>query len=306
MLQLPVISNGSSAPSSSSSNNKRTSSSLPLITNTTSSSNFSPFVQNQFDIELNNISESSTLPKTWTGQHLQENAESSMTKLEWENQIARHILSMFATTKLTTNKTESKSLLDFVDRVEPNQSHLLHTKPAKPKQTVSRNEVNKSDKPIKKLKKKKRLVSSQSTSNYTASNQADLEYVDHVLRKLDEERRSSTADPSDKYRISNTIKTKDGKEIVVRGTPRCYPIWYVSTGTIIPSDDNDCTLQSVFSYLRRCVLRLDGAPRRQEAAGSSECVVRGAALRAVPGHHRERVGDALERAALRDAGLRHR
>ena len=32
--------------------------------------------------------------------------------------------------------------------------------------------------------------------------------------------------------VTNTITLKDGSEIVVRGTPRCFPIWFVSTGDV--------------------------------------------------------------------------
>jgi tetratricopeptide (TPR) repeat protein len=42
----------------------------------------------------------------------------------------------------------------------------------------------------------------------------------------------SSAGKKDSYRISNTIKMKDGREIVLRGSPRCFPIWFCSSGDV--------------------------------------------------------------------------
>jgi hypothetical protein len=82
------------------------------------------------------------LPEEWTKMRVNppQEDDSHMTKLEWENQIAKHILSLFATSHAVRNISEGNALLDFVevdksqvkspDKRSNNTVDLLHTRPA--------------------------------------------------------------------------------------------------------------------------------------------------------------------------------
>lgn len=217
--------------------------------------------------------EQGELPEDWTQMRVNvaQEDDSHRTKLEWENQIAKHILSMFATTHAVKNISEGTALLDFVDvdktAVKTSNAHiliqetnsidLLHTRPPRPpgnsnseNKDTNRNaddgnncqEQRKTKKKIKKTKKK--LASTEpnntkegGTSHTKGMPESHYSIAERVILRVHAEaeaaeRALGKSKEKDKYRISNTIKLKDGQEIVVRGTPRCYPIWFVSTGDV--------------------------------------------------------------------------
>jgi hypothetical protein len=51
-----------------------------------------------------------------------------------------------------------------------------------------------------------------------------------LIRRLEEN--DKEAAESAKFRTNITVKTKDGRTIIIRGTPRVFPIWYTSTGAV--------------------------------------------------------------------------
>jgi hypothetical protein len=226
------------------------------------------------------------------------------TKVEWENDIARHILSLYATTSAVKNIKEANSLLDFVGERQPSktsnrgkngrnmeteeqqeecgveieefdQMNVTTQKPSfsleKGKKTRKRQEAivetteEKEEEEggigrqnfslegeedqlherhvegktkTKKRKTKKKLLSSsisksKSLPHITTQEEQNLknkQFIDSVLAKI--ESTVSLKNEKDKYRITNTIKTRDGKEIVVRGSPKCFPIWFISSGDV--------------------------------------------------------------------------
>lgn len=197
--------------------------------------------------------------------------EVQKTKLEWENDIARHILSLYATTNALKNLKESNSLLDFVgekDRPENKKQdedpYKMHITTKRPNFSNSVNSYNleegegsddqndsnahslerqESDEVPKtrrrKCKKKSNKLiqqgkrSSKSQQHRTTKEEQDRrnqEFINEIIGKI--ESSISLSKEKDKYRVTNAIKTKDGKEIVVRGSPRCYPIWFVSSGDV--------------------------------------------------------------------------
>jgi tetratricopeptide (TPR) repeat protein len=220
------------------------------------------------------------LPEEWTKMRVNppQEDDSHMTKLEWENQIAKHILSLFATSHAVRNISEGNALLDFVevdksqvkspDKRSNNTVDLLHTRPAQrptPLPDIEENEIDqetgdtdavvngkaktkaKTKKKVKRVSKEKKTVENEETlqtrrstpsrpqgiseSEYAAAERVILRV--HAEAEREEQLRGKTkAREKDKHRITNTIRLQDGREIVVRGTPRCYPIWFVSTGDV--------------------------------------------------------------------------
>lgn len=66
----------------------------------------------------NTISNNNQLTEEWMNQTVNTvavNKEYQKTKLQWENQIAKHILAMFATTNAVKDYNEGAALLDFVE-----------------------------------------------------------------------------------------------------------------------------------------------------------------------------------------------
>ena len=242
------------------------------------------------------------LPDSWTSQRLNEpneKGEFHMTKLQWENQIAKHILSMFATTNAVKNIGESTTLLDFVEVSKPKQGDQMLRPKAKAvtkegemsiteldegecgytldceapirvndhanKSVKTTKKKTKVKKKAKKAKENEGKPSEGSVSE--ALNSENYHYVERVMQRIREEQQSlassngtfaglggggggggtGAADGQQKkkrqHRITNTIKLKGGGEMVIRGSPKCFPIWFVSTGdvyadwTVLPGDD---------------------------------------------------------------------
>jgi hypothetical protein len=224
------------------------------------------------------------------------------TKLGWENDIARHILSLYATTHALKNLKDSNSLLDFVGEKPKggtlqSQASLLSTrndddlefndndekmfidtktpqfkevkKTRKPVMAIKGNAENaqyhqtiqegenehdeyenfentkqeREQKPkkkkLKKLKKSKSGTSSSSQQDQShlshlvdqaEQRQKNQEFINNIIDKL--ENSMTLSKQKDRYRIVNAIKTKDGQEIIVRGSPKCCPIWFVASGEL--------------------------------------------------------------------------
>lgn len=205
------------------------------------------------------------LPKAWTDLRVNdEQSELQKSKLDWENQVARHILSVFATTSAVTDVNESSKILEFVDRrflglAEEKHSHALlvgdnieeneyedDEKDEKYKnhenkfELIDEEEENKipekqeTPKRKKKLKKKKKLSKSKSEDlKFDVSSEFNEDHkkkLQQVMDLLETEKQKPKR--HDKFRRNNTIKMADGREILIRGNPRVYPIWFASSGDI--------------------------------------------------------------------------
>lgn len=201
------------------------------------------------DLDSSNASMNPPLPETWTKQQLVDSESNQKTKLDWENEISRHILSLFATSNAVKNLNESKSLLDFVgskilNPVIPDSDEnnaIQSKKPGFLNQTTSSinedeednqeqdNDQNYEEHKPKKVNKKKGKKKKKDSSEENES-KLSKEFIGRLIEKLDQSANSSKE--TNKYRITNTIKARNGKLITVRGTPRCFPIWFVSNGEI--------------------------------------------------------------------------
>lgn len=183
----------------------------------------------------------------WQEQELQSKDEIQKTKLGWENDIARHILSLYATTNALKNLKESQSLLDFVGEKEPENYVPFHDDNAKKKDAdddldfLKDPRIDESNPQSKrktgKKPRRRKLMRTNSEVKRVRHHMSKIEqdeqnkkFIDEVIQKL--ENSMSLSKEKDHYRVSNTIKTKGGAEIEVRGSPRCFPIWFVSSGDV--------------------------------------------------------------------------
>lgn len=182
-----------------------------------------------------------SLPEAWTQQRINTNSDSpnlQMTKSEWENQIARHILSVFATTNAIKNLSDSKRLLDFVDdrnmsKHSENESNKNDSgaNPSNSDGNIDKGTMSKKKKKKKVLKKNSFIVSEDSVGG-ESTEECNRKFMEKLLARVDvNEVEKETKDES-KYRINQVIKGRHGTEIVIRGAPKCFPVWFVSTGEV--------------------------------------------------------------------------
>lgn len=257
------------------------------------------------------------LPDNWNAQRVnkpQDSNEYHKSKLQWENQIAKHILAMFATTNAVKDYTEGAALLEFVDVSNPNKtdggSSSLGTSESRAANLQGDEEFEDDEAGIdadgaavedvnadgfvkknikkgsKRLRKKKRKQKKNSQTNEKGAGvrsslkSENYRYVERVMQRIRDEQESLTTAASATtattaaaatgggaalaaatagsrvntgtaggiegatntgsetgkkqrlHRISNTIKLKGGGELVIRGSPKCFPIWFVSTGDV--------------------------------------------------------------------------
>lgn len=210
------------------------------------------------------------LPNEWTSQRvnpIQDNDDLQLTKLEWENQIAKHILSLFASSKALKNIKEGNALLEFVETSKgPKQNINIDQIPSFKTENENTNledrnnnhveSIKKITKKRKKLKKTKQsneidITNNNNTNDRNKSkqqinNSKSFKIVEDIILRLRNESNTSITTNNNttntttstvkgngkQHRITNTIKTKDGTEVVVRGTPRCFPVWFVSSGDV--------------------------------------------------------------------------
>ncbi|RYH16061.1 hypothetical protein EON65_30710 [archaeon] len=223
--------------------------------------------ENGFTVQTSNASshqgDQSPLPVEWTQKELKVAEEIKRTKVQWENEIARHILSLYASTTALRNMKEGNSLLDFVGEKSskrPDESTIKTTVPsfsqqrggsteydeeyeqdaydedyAEPDEAhkLGTNDIqsNKRKKKRTKKKKKKQIEeASSSNSSILHSRLQKQSLMDEILNKIDNF--ANISSQKDVYRVTNTIIARDGQIITVRGSPRCYPIWFTSTGDV--------------------------------------------------------------------------
>ena len=155
-----------------------------------------------------------SLPTGWTSRRVnnvelvdsarssvQENESFAKSRSQWENELARHILSLYATTQVSSNQTTAKVVLDYVDvkgTVDGTYKELTEEKPIK--------------------------------SNSTRTIESRKETIANLIKKMEE--KDAEEAESAKFRVSTKVITKDGREVVIRGTPKVFPIWFTSSGDI--------------------------------------------------------------------------
>ncbi|KAJ1419577.1 hypothetical protein B484DRAFT_421583 [Ochromonadaceae sp. CCMP2298] len=255
--------------------------------------------QNRTTLERSHVvgtkSTKETLSAGWTQLRVNplENDEDQRTKVEWENQIAKHILSMFASTHSMKNAAESSSLLDFVDvdKGAAGRSRKPTGSSSSRGSTLASSSVDRLPPTLQEEDEAEDEAEGEGEENYGGTSRRHKKTkrrTKKTLRRTEEEEAVPEEDPrvriaaqvisrvkreakalqqaggpvhiseaqaqdnadeqrkekqkgkfvakekkeKDKFRITNTITTKDGREVVVRGSPRCFAIWFVSTGDV--------------------------------------------------------------------------
>jgi len=179
------------------------------------------------------------LPEEWIHQRVNKQYDNDsnsnnqgvqLSKVEWENQIAKHILSLFASSQVLEKYGESKALLDFVDC----ESEGVETKEQASNESVNPTAVvtSKYRVPKKRKPKKAREIDLIRKNAQTNSHQSDIDFIKQIQKKILKEEEEEDDDYGNKYRTNTVIKSKTGEDIIVRGQPRCYPIWFVSSGEV--------------------------------------------------------------------------
>jgi hypothetical protein len=152
-------------------------------------------------------------------------------KSEWENEIARHIISVYATSKSGKDVKEAKTILKYVD-INREESH-------KGVENYVRSEDGRSDNENQQ-EIEDELERSTDTSHHPAAQPGTKTATE---AGMDFTRVEKSFRNHSKYRsclvvtVGRTGKTagaphNPGTEISIRGSPRCFPIWFVTSGEI--------------------------------------------------------------------------
>lgn len=214
----------------------------------------------------------SPLPLAWTQQRvnpsmIKESEETKqLTKVGWENQIAKHILSLFATSKALRDIKEGSDLLQFVDSSgggsafddvvvdDGKEEDVGSAQPYEATTDAVPYSIPQSTKTKRKARRRKHpnTIVTPSSANMRSPREIqeskNNQKVAQVMMRIREEAAAAAVSTSGQepcsllpaaagkkdssYRISNTIKMKDGRKIVLRGSPRCFPIWFSSSGEV--------------------------------------------------------------------------
>lgn len=180
----------------------------------------------------------SSVPKEWTDLRLDLHSTSSSqddhllsnVAKQWENQVAKHVLSLFASHKMHSgNHKEGKDILNFVDiHDEENRDSVAAELNSHSHKMFGTNnnhhvsdETTKITSPASKFMKKKIGLPRATSASESRVKQ-----------------RLCTADGEDfekafsKFRSCHVITTKAGEQVALRGSPKVAPIWFVANGDI--------------------------------------------------------------------------
>jgi hypothetical protein len=114
---------------------------------------------------------------------------------------------MYATTKVLNDTTTSNVIMDFVDSsksapLDRVKDDLFASKSSKTR--------------------------GSSTGMSDGDNRDDE--IAALIRRIEQSDKDATE--AAKFRVNTTVKTKDGRIVIIRGAPRVFPIWYTSTGDV--------------------------------------------------------------------------
>ncbi len=179
----------------------------------------------------------SSVPKEWTDLRLDLHSTThasskddhllSNVAKQWENQVAKHVLSLFASHKMHTgNHKEGQDILHYVDiHDEENKDTVLadlqvHSNTMYGSDNKNDEANHTKTSPASKFMKKKIGLSRTKTSD------------SRIKQRL------LTADGEDfekafsKFRSCHVITTRTGEQVALRGSPKVAPIWFVANGDI--------------------------------------------------------------------------
>eukprot|EP01036_Dinobryon_divergens_P031285 gene31285-40655_t len=146
----------------------------------------------------------------------------AQSKAQWENQIAKHILSLFASSQVLEKYSEGKALMEFVDGDDEDDINTTQRNP--PSKIVLSQ--------LKKPKKKKpKDVVKKTAVIEEDPRKEDIKMIKSLQKRILKEEEEDD-EYGNKYRTNTVIKSKTGEDIIVRGQPKCYPIWFVSSGEV--------------------------------------------------------------------------
>jgi hypothetical protein len=220
-------------------------------------------------IDANNSFDASTISLTddWTAKNVRVNnvpeemLENTHTDNQWKNEIAKHILSVYATSKVPVNMRQSNLIMEDINlnfdgsnesnksvaklvfdenddndendqndnsiSIDINDNSTIETTSIISSNTMikSKKSSKKSMKPIKEFKSDiaDRLINAAG-SNLSVSD-------DTTLHPIKNEEWLPSFTSNSKYRTCTMVHTAEG-EVPVRGSPRVFPIWFVSSGDV--------------------------------------------------------------------------
>ena len=179
---------------------------------------------------------------------------------QWENELARHILSLYATTQVTNTEisdtkigaypaVNSKVIMNFVD---PQQNideikEDLFNKPVEQEEDTKNNQYGEGDEYASEAFEGNE---SSKNDNDDAENEKEKRSRLKELRKLEKQRKKEEREAeiaallqrledqekdekeAARFRHSTKIVDKNGKEVIIRGQPKVFPIWFTSTGAV--------------------------------------------------------------------------
>ena len=172
----------------------------------------------------------------WAGRTVTDHLENALPSTEWENEIARHIISVYATTKAGAERSPTASmLLKFAESGGPNAEEVtktLFTPGSRRLETTE--QLMRAEQEGNTRRSMIRSTPADSSSyrqdNWTiagkgASN-SERQPLYGAELGLAEDADAAPVEVPSQLRASFIIRTKNGGKLNVRGPPRCYPIWY--------------------------------------------------------------------------------
>ena len=147
----------------------------------------------------------------------------AQSKAQWENQIAKHILTLFASSQVVEKYSEGKALMEFVEG-DDNEEINNNTEHNKSKIVLSQLKKPRKKKPKDIVKKAPIVVEEDPRKE-------DIKMIKGLQKRILKEEEEDD-EYGNKYRTNTIIKSKTGEDIIVRGQPKCYPIWFVSSGEV--------------------------------------------------------------------------
>lgn len=224
---------------------------------------------NNNDLDTNSLSNSIDADNTldgstislddWTAKNVRvmnvppESIENSHTDNQWKNEIAKHILSLYATSKVPVNIRQSNLIMEdinlkFDGSNESNASvsqllregehndysigHDLNDNSTIETNSISVNTIIKNKKSSKKSMKAVQEFKSDMADRLINAAGDNVSYgEDTTLHPVENEEWLPSFTSNSKYRTCTMVHTADG-EVPVRGSPRVFPIWFVSSGDV--------------------------------------------------------------------------
>lgn len=151
-----------------------------------------------------------------------ETIESFQNKSSWENDLARHILSVFATTKLVENTKTSSVILQFVDKSSLESTHEMMS------EGIFSNLQDNFDY----VDNWQPTRNSQAQYIQHSPNERDLGLLERNVDDLTMKGLSKSKAVNRPHRQDIKLQKAQKDKIQVRAPPRVFPIWFVSTGDV--------------------------------------------------------------------------